>query len=169
MSSNGVVLPEPLAALQGVPYKAVGGVTQDEFATIVKLLDLHMARERLEDIDGILQSLTTEPVFVIEYLPVNISNRWWWSRKIWPGRDAVIAFYQGLFETFRGFEVSILRYTVSPRGVVDLSRITGRVLPIGSGVPVSVTVSAFLPFDPVARRLTGERVYLSEDNALKNL
>lgn len=163
------MLPEPLAALQGVPYQAVGEVTQDEFSTIVKLLDLHMARERLMDIDGILQSLTTEPVFVIEYLPVNISNRWWWGRKVWQGREAVITFYQGLFETFRGFEVSILRYAVSPRGVVDLSQITGRVLPIGSGIPISVTVSAFLPFDPVARRLTGERVYLSENNALKDL
>ena len=42
-------------------------------------------------------------------------------------------------------------------------------LPVGSGIPATITISAFLPYDPQARRLTGERVYLTERNALKNL
>jgi hypothetical protein len=165
MSSEIVVLPEPLAALQGVPFQAIGGVTQGDFSAIVNLLDLHMARERLEDIDGILRSLIPEPTFIVEYLPFNISNSWWGARKNWEGRAAAIEFYHGLFSTFRGFEVNIMRYTVAPRGVVDVSRVSGKVL----GVPVTVTISAFLPYDSAPRRLTGERIFLTEASALKQL
>jgi len=152
-------------------------VADEVSRTILELLDRHMVREQAEDIPGILDTLVPEPRFVMEYLPFNISNRWWWSRKDWRGRDAVAAFYRGLFAFFRGFQVTLLRYTLSAKGVVDVSRIRGRIfssllnLPaLGlRGIPVSVTVVAFFEYDPGARKFCGERVFMTERNALKNL
>lgn len=169
--------PHDLVALKGVAHERMGGISDELYFTIVRLLELHMLRERVEDIDGILETLVAEPQFVMEHMPLHISNRWWWSRKVWRGRDAVIAFYNGLFKTFQSFRVDVFRYTVSPKGVVDAYRVGGRVwaqllnIPrLGiRGIPVTLTMAAFLPYDPVERKLRGEHVYFREANALENL
>jgi len=166
-----------LVALKGIAYQRIGGVSDELYGTIVRLLERHMVRERVEDIDGILETLVGEPRFVMEHMPFHISNRWWWSRKVWQGREAVIAFYQGLFRTFQSFHVDVFRYTVSPKGVVDAYRVGGRVLTrllnfprLGiRGIPVTLTMAAFLPYDPAERKLRGEHVYFREANALANL
>ncbi len=150
----------------------------DEFATrreIEALLAQHMIAENQEDIPGIMATLTPEPVFVIRYLPFNISNRWWWSRKYWSGREAVMLFYRGLFATFDGFHIDLAYHAVSSKGVVDCARLSGRVFTrlfrsIGlKGIPVRFTLYSFLAFNAAAKRLAGEDVYLIKRSAFRRL
>lgn len=166
-----------LIALKGVPGARVGGVSDETYAAILRLLENHMVHERVEDLDGILETLVAEPSFVMEYMPFTLSDRWWWSRKRWHGRAAVIAFYRGLFRFFEGFHVQVTRYAISPRGAVDAYKIGGRLFarllnfPRAGvrGIPLTLTMAAFLPYDTTARKLGGERVYITERHALKNL
>jgi hypothetical protein len=166
-----------LVALHGVPGARVGGVSDETYAAILRLLEYHMVHERVEDLDGILETLVAEPLFVMEYMPFNLSDRWWWSRKRWHGHDAVVAFYKGLFRFFQGFHVDVTRYVISPRGAVDAYRIGGRLFarwlnfPRAGirGIPLTLTMAAFLPYDATSRKLGGERVYITERSALKNL
>lgn len=72
-----------------------------------------MVTENALDIDRIMKTLISEPRFVMEYMPLGLSRGWWWTRKHWMGRDAVIAFYKGFFRNFGSLHITPLRYTLS--------------------------------------------------------
>lgn len=162
-----------------MPALAPGALTvADELAArreIAALLEQHIITENKEDIPGIMATMVRDPVYVVHYLPFNISNRWWWSRKYWSGHDTIVLFYQGLFATFARFHITLIYYAVSSRGIVDYYKLSGRVFTrlfglVGlKGIPVTFSLYSFLAFDPVARRLAGEDVYLRASPALKRL
>lgn len=166
--------PLQLEALHGVECRVWGTIDDDRCRRIITLLDQHMVTENAEDLSGILATLVEEPTFVMEYLPVSL-GRWWWTRKVWQGREATIAFYRGLFRNFGSFRVTPIRFTVGQRGVVNAYRLEGRILEgvlgrIGlRGIPVRVPMAAFFGYSESEHRFQGERVYMRERSALKNL
>ncbi len=160
-------------------YATTGSLSvADELAArreIAALLEQHIITENREDIPGIMATMVRDPAYVIHYLPFNISNRWWWSRKYWSGHAEIVQFYQGLFAAFARFHITLTYYAVSSLGVVDCYRLHGRIFrrllrPIGiDGVPVTFTLYSFLGFDTATRKLAGEDVYLMAGPALKRL
>jgi hypothetical protein len=142
---------------------------------IAALLEQHIITENREDIPGIMATMVRDPVYVIHYLPFNISNRWWWSRKYWSGNAEIVKFYQGLFAAFARFHITLTYYAVSSTGIVDCYRLHGKIFRrllriIGlDGMPVTFTLYSYLGFDPATRRLAGEDVYLFSGPALKRL
>jgi hypothetical protein len=159
-------LPPDLIVLKAVPYQAVDGVSEADFITMVKLLDFHMVRESIRDFDGVLETLIEEPLYVMEYLPFQISGRLSSFRKYWRGRDAVRAYYQHTFATIGRLDFRILRYRASPRGIVAAVGVRGVV---AGCIPIHLKIGGFMPFDSVSRKFTGERIYLTERGAMKNL
>lgn len=152
-----------------------GKVPDEECRTMLRLFDGHMVAENAQDIDGILETLVAEPRFVMEYLPFSLGRWSWWTRKHWRGRDAVVAFYRGFFRHFTGLRITILRYTLSRKGLVNTYRLEGRVFggSVGPlrfrGIPVNLTMAAVFDYDVDERRFVGERVFLRERKALEEI
>jgi hypothetical protein len=154
-----------LKALGTAPLRVWGPVADGDRCRMVELLDRHMVTENAQDIDGILTTLVREPRFVMEYMPFSLGNWSWFTRKHWRGREAVVAFYQGLFGNFRSFHVTTLRYTVSAKGVVNAYRLRGKV----AGIPVSLNMAAVFDWDEREGKFLGERVYFTERAALEQI
>lgn len=154
-----------LKALGTAPLWVWGPMPADDRCRMVELLDRHMVTENAQEIEGILTTLVREPRFVMEYMPFSLGHWSWFTRKHWRGREAVVAFYQGLFRNFRSFRVTTLRYTVSAKGVVNAYRLRGRL----AGIPVSLTMAAVFDWDEEEGKFLGERVYFRERTALRQI
>ncbi|MGH7534858.1 MAG: D-arabinono-1,4-lactone oxidase, partial [Gemmatimonadales bacterium] len=154
--------PRPPEGLGPAPLRVWGPMPDGRACRMVELLDRHMVTENAQQIEGILETLVSQPRFVMEYLPFSLGNWSWFTRKHWRGRDAVVAFYRGFFRHFRSLRVTTLRYTVSARGLVNAYRLQGRVV----GIPVSLSMAAVFDWDEREGKFLGERVYFRERAAL---
>ncbi len=156
----------------------IGAAVPDgDYQTMLQLLETHIVHENAHDIDGILTTLTRDPMFVNEMLPFTISEKSWFTRKYWMGRQGAIEFYQAMFRDFADFHLDLLGYAVSPKGLVSYCNISGDVfaellkLPkLGiDGIPFKMPLPTFFPFDSVERKFGGEQIYLCTSQAVKNL
>jgi hypothetical protein len=124
-----------------------------ELRDIKRLWVRHSIAEDARDIDGLLATLTDDAVY--EIVPTG---------QTWHGLDGVRTFYTELFAAFPDNMFELTEIVVGPQGVFEAARLTGTNLGPwagvpASGLPVALEVLILFPWDPSARRFTGERMW----------
>ena len=131
----------------------------DELRAIKRLWVRHSIAEDGRDIDGLIATLTPDCVYRIAP-----------TGQRWPGHDGARAFYAELFAAFLDNRFALTEIVVGPQGVFEAARLTGTNLGPWAGVPpsglpVDLEVLIVFPWDPVARRFTGERIWFDRRTA----
>jgi predicted ester cyclase len=125
----------------------------DELRSIKRLWVRHSVAENGRYIDGLLATLSSNPVY--EIVPTG---------QRWEGIDGVRTFYTELFAAFPDNRFDLTDIVVGPQGVFEAAHLTGTNLGPWAGVPpsglpVDLEVLILFPWDPVSRRFTGERIW----------
>lgn len=125
----------------------------DELRSIKRLWLRHSIAENGRYIDGLLATLTSDPVY--EMVPTG---------QRWEGIDGVRDFYAELFAAFPDNRFDLTDIVVGPQGVFEAARLTGTNLgpwagAEPSGLPVDLEVLILFPWDPISRRFRGEKIW----------
>jgi hypothetical protein len=125
-----------------------------ELRRIKRLWVRHSIAEERRDIDGLVATLAPDCVYEI----VATEQRW-------EGHAGARAFYTELFAAFPDNAFALTEIVVGPQGVFEAARLTGTNLgpwagAPPSGLPVDLEVLILFPWDPVAQRFGGERIWL---------
>jgi len=124
-----------------------------ELREIKRLWVRHSIAEDRRDIPGLLATLTVDSVY--EIIPTG---------QRWEGLEGVRQFYTELFAAFPDNRFALSEIVVGPQGVFEVATLTGTNLGpwagvAPSGLPVDLEVLILFPWDPEARRFTGERIW----------
>lgn len=124
-----------------------------ELRDIKRLWVRHSIAEDRRDIPGLLATLTETAEY--EIVPTG---------QVWQGLDGVRRFYTELFAAFPDNRFALTEIVIGPQGVFEGARLTGTNLGPWAGVepsgmPVDLEVLILFPWDPAARRFTGERIW----------
>jgi hypothetical protein len=124
-----------------------------ELRDIKRLWLRHSIAEDARDIDGLLATLTDDNVY--EIVPTG---------QRWEGLAGARAFYGELFAAFPDNRFELTDIVVGPQGVFEAARLTATNLgpwagAPASGLPVDLEVLILFPWDPQARRFSGERIW----------
>jgi len=125
-----------------------------ELRRIKRLWVRHSIAEDRRDIDGLIATLAPDCVYEL----VSTGRRW-------EGHAGARAFYTELFGAFPDNAFALTEIVVGPQGVFEVARLTGTNLgpwagAPPSGLPVDLEVLILFPWDPVARRFGGERIWV---------
>ena len=129
------------------------GFDPKELRDIKRLWVRHSIAEDRRNIDGLMATLTEDAVY--EIVPTG---------QRWERLEGARAFYAELFAAFPDNRFELTEVVVGPQGVFEVARLTGTNLgpwagAPASGLPVDLEVLILFPWDPVARRFTGERIW----------
>jgi predicted ester cyclase len=124
-----------------------------ELRAIKRLWIRHSIAEDARDIDDLIATLA--PGCVYEIVPTG---------QRWEGHAGARAFYTELFAAFPDNRFALTDIVVGPQGVFEAARLTGTNLgpwagTPASGLPVSLDVLILFPWDHVAQRSHGERIW----------
>lgn len=124
-----------------------------ELRRIKRLWVRHSIAEDARDIDGLIATLAPDCVY--EIVPTG---------QRWNGHGGARAFYAELFGAFPDNAFALSEIVIGPQGAFEVATLTGTntgpwagVAP--SGLAVSLEVLILFPWDPVAQRFSGERIW----------
>ena len=125
----------------------------EELRAIKRTWVRHSIAEDARDIDGLVATLT--PSCAYELIPTG---------QRWVGQDGARAFYTELFAAFPDNAFALSEIVVGPQGVFEVATLTGTNQGPWAGVPasnlaVALEVLILFPWDPVAERFSGERIW----------
>ena len=114
----------------------------------------HSIAEDRRDIDGLIATLTPDCVY--EILGTDLR---------WTGHAGARAFYTELFAAFPDNRFDLTDIVVGPQGVFEAATLSAThrgpfagLAPTGR--PVRLSIAIQFPWDPTARRFTGERIHV---------
>ena len=130
-----------------------------ELRRIKRLWVRHSIAEDRRDIDGLIATLAEDCVY--EMVPTG---------QRWEGHAGARDFYTALFAAFPDNRFALTDIVVGPQGVFEVATLTGTNqgpwagVP-ASGLPVSLQVLILFPWDPAAKRFSGERIWFDRGGA----
>ena len=124
-----------------------------ELRRIKRLWVRHSIAEDRRDIDGLVATLAEGCVY--EIVPTG---------QRWEGHRGARAFYEELFSAFPDNAFALSDIVIGPQGVMEVATLTGTNLGPWAGVPptrlpVALQVLILFPWDPIAERFAGERIW----------
>jgi predicted ester cyclase len=124
-----------------------------ELRRIKRLWVRHSIAEDRQDIEGLVATLATDCVY--EIVPTG---------QRWEGHDGARAFYRELFGAFPDNAFALSDIVIGPQGVMEVATLSGtNTGPWAgappTGLPVALEVIILFPWDPVAERFSGERIW----------
>ncbi|MEP7356535.1 MAG: ester cyclase [Anaerolineales bacterium] len=126
-----------------------------------RLWQRHVLAENRRSIEGLLATLSVEPLYVI--MATGAEHR---------GREAVATFYSGLFESMPDVTFNLRDVFIGETGVVEESVLTGTHtgnlfgLP-PTGLPLRLPLTIVFPM--LAGEILGERMYFDMDSLQRQL
>jgi steroid delta-isomerase-like uncharacterized protein len=141
------------ASRPSIRARLARGFDPAELRRIKRLWVRHSIAEDRRDIDGLVATLASD----CEYEIVVTGQRW-------VGHDGARAFYRELFAAFPDNAFALSEIVVGPQGVFEVATLTGTnwgpwAGAPASGMPVSLEVIIFFPWDPGTERFRGERIW----------
>jgi predicted ester cyclase len=129
------------------------GFDPAELRRIKRMWVRHSIAEDRRDIDGLLATLSPD----CRYEIVVTGQRW-------DGHEGARAFYGELFGAFPDNAFALSEIVVGPQGVFEVATLTGTNEGPWAGAPpsglrVALEVLIFFPWDPIAGRFAGERIW----------
>jgi predicted ester cyclase len=124
-----------------------------ELRRIRRLWIRHSMAEDSRDLDGLIATLTPDCIY--EVRPTG--GRW-------EGHAGARAFYAELLGAFPDVHFDLVDIVIGPQGVIEVVDLSGTHRGPWAGRPPSGERAAFrlvihFPWDPAARRFSGERIY----------
>ena len=125
----------------------------DEYEAIRALWKTHSIAEDERDIDGLMSTLTDDCVYEM----IQTGHRW-------EGHAGATRFYTDLLTAMPDVDFALTDIVIGPQGVFEMADVTathqGEWLgwkPTGQKVEFKVVI--LFPWDPEARRFTGEKIW----------
>ena len=130
-------------------------ITPELHDTIRRLWIKHSKAEDSRDLEGLIETLTEDCVYEL----VQTGRRW-------EGHNGAREFYTSFLGAFPDVKFRLTDIVIGPQGVFEVAEMTATqqkawlgVEP--SGKPLRSIVSILFPWDPVARKFAGEKVFVS--------
>jgi predicted ester cyclase len=128
-------------------------VTPELYDRIRHLWIKHSIAEDRRDIPGLLATLAEGCTY--EVMPTG---------QRWQGHDGARAFYESFLGAFPDVHFELRDIVIGPQGVMEVAEMTGTHRGDWAGIPptgrpVRLLVIIHFPWDPVAEKFAGERVY----------
>jgi carboxymethylenebutenolidase len=126
-----------------------------------RLWQRHVLAENRRSIEGLLATLSAEPLYVI--MATGAEHR---------GRDAVAAFYSGLFESMPDVTFNLQDVFVGENGVVEESVLAGTHTGSLFGLPPTgrpLRLPLTIVFPMLGGEILGERMYFDMDSLQRQL
>jgi SnoaL-like polyketide cyclase len=129
-------------------------ITPEEYEEIRELWKRHSMAEDERDLPGLISTLTEDCVYEILG-----------SGHVWRGHEGAARFYTELLSAFPDIDFSLRNIVIGPQGVCEEATVTATherdwLDQPATGAPVSFTVVILFPWDPRARKFSGERVFV---------
>lgn len=126
----------------------------EEYDEIRELWKRHSIAEDERDLPGLISTLTEDCVYEL----VQTGDRW-------EGHEGAASFYTQLLSAFPDIHFDLTNIVIGPQGVCEEAQVTGTHRGewrgrAPSGELVEFAVVIFFPWDRVARKFKGERVYV---------
>ncbi len=121
----------------------------------------HVLAENRRSIEGLLETLSAEPVYQIMA-----------TGETYRGREAVASFYSGLFEAMPDVTFELVGQFVGEEGVVEESVLVGTHTGTLFGIPATgkpVRLPLTIVFPMKEGEILGERMYFDMDNLYRQL
>jgi len=130
------------------------GLTPELYRDVRELYKKHSLAEDARDLPGLISTLTPDCVYEL----VQSGHRW-------EGHDGAARFYTELLTAFPDIHFDLTDIVIGPQGVCEEAQVTGthRGTWLGrepTGERVEFGVVIFFPWNPEARKFSGERVYV---------
>jgi predicted ester cyclase len=128
-------------------------ITPELYDKIRRLWIKHSIAEDRRDLQGLIDTLTEECVY--EVVPTG---------QRWEGHDGARTFYLDFLGAFPDVKFDLEEIVIGPQGVFEVARMTGTHQGVWSGLAptgqsVSMRVMIYFPWNPVAEKFSGERVF----------
>lgn len=127
--------------------------SSDEYTEIRDLWIAHSKAEDARDLNGLIATLSENCVY--EIMPTG---------QRWEGHDGARNFYLTFLGAFPDVHFAMYEIAIGPQGVFEVAKMTGThkgewagISPTGRRVETDVVI--FFPWNPVARKFDGERVW----------
>jgi steroid delta-isomerase-like uncharacterized protein len=142
-----------MAEPASIQAKLARGFDPAELRRIKRLWVRHSIAEDRRDIDGLIATLSADCTYEI----VVTGQRW-------DGHAGARRFYEELFAAFPDNAFALSEIVIGPQGVFEVATLTGTNQGPWAGVPasglrVALEVLILFPWDPVAGRFSGERIW----------
>ena len=124
-----------------------------ELRRIKRLWVRHSIAEDARDIDGLIATLSEDCVYEIGP-----------TGQRWEGHAGARSFYTELFAAFPDNAFALTEIVIGPQGVMEVATLSGTnqgpwAGTPATGLPISLQVLILFPWDPAAKRFTGERIW----------
>jgi predicted ester cyclase len=129
-------------------------ITPEEYDEIRELWKRHSIAEDERDIAGLLSTLSEDCVYEIAG-----------TQYAWHGHAGATRFYTELLTAFPDIDFVLRNIVIGPQGVCEEADVSATHLrdwldQPATGKPVSFKVVIYFPWDPAARKFSGERVFV---------
>ncbi len=129
-------------------------ITPEMYKQIRREWIAHSIAEDSRDIPGLMATLTEDCVYELVQ-----------TGDTWHGKEGATRFYTELLTAFPDIHFDLQHIVIGPQGVWEEAHVTGTHLGDwlsfrATGQPVAFTVLIQFPWDPQARKFTGERVHV---------
>jgi len=128
--------------------------THELHETIRRLWIDHSKAEDSRNLDGLIATLTPDCIY--EIVPTG---------QRWEGHEGARQFYTSFLGAFPDVKFNLTDIVIGPQGVFEAAEMTGTQLgpwngaaPTGNAVRTHVLI--FFPWNPVARRFSGEKIWV---------
>ena len=134
-------------------------ITPELYDTIRRLWIDHSKAEDKRDLQGLIDTLTEDCVYEI----VSTGQRW-------EGHEGARNFYTSFLGAFPDVKFDLTDIVIGPQGVFEVADMTGTQKGPwagveGAGQSVNYPVLIYFPWDPVAKKFAGEKVYYDQNAA----
>ena len=128
-------------------------ITPDAYEEIRELWKRHSIAEDERDLPGLISTLADDCVYEIVG-----------TEHVWRGHEGAARFYTELLTAFPDIDFSLQNIVIGPQGVCEEANVTATferdwLDQAASGGPVSFRVVIFFPWNPQARKFSGERIF----------
>ena len=128
-------------------------ITPELYDTIRRLWIKHSKAEDARDLQGLIDTLTEDCVYEIAA-----------TGQRWVGHEGARQFYTSFLAAIPDVKFNLTDIVIGPQGVFEVAEMTGTQVQPWAGVqpsaqPVRKTVIIYFPWDPVAKKFAGEKVF----------
>ena len=138
-------------------------ITPELYEQIRRLWIQHSKAEDARDLDGLIATLSEDCVYEI----VATGQRW-------EGHAGARQFYTAFLGAYPDVKFNLTDIVIGPQGVFEAAEMTGThrgpwagVEPTGKSVRATILI--LFPWDPVAQKFGGEKIYMDQTGILSQL
>jgi predicted ester cyclase len=157
------IAPHAALAAPSIRRRIAGGIDAVAYKRIRKLWIDHSRAEDARDLDGLIATLSETCIY--EIIP---------THQRWEGHAGARAFYTTFLGAFPDVKFNVFDIVIGPQGVTEFADMTATHLgpfaglaPLGRALDTKIII--FFPWNKVAQKFDGEKVYFDLADMMRQL